>query len=143
MLRFEIHNENTGEIVRIKGLVDNGAMVSVMDRDLWDRVGHRLPPYTPSERRLHMANGATIMSTGRWTGTFRFGDVKVTNTFEIFPSQGAWSFLVGKPMLEALRATHDYVSDIIRMENTHFTSVLHNQYGNNDTIQLTFAQKQA
>ncbi|KAI8974506.1 hypothetical protein BD414DRAFT_390491, partial [Trametes punicea] len=126
MVRFEIHNEKTGEIVRVKGLVDDGAMVSVMDRNLWDRVSHRLPPYAQSERRLHMANGAMIMSMGRWTGTFRFGDVQVTHAFEIFPSQGAWSFLIRKPMLEALRATHDYTNDIIRVEDTQRTSVLHN-----------------
>ena len=125
---IEILNEETGEIVRVKGLVDDGAMVNVMDETLWKHVQARLRTAAPSLRRLRMANGAVVLSHGRWTGTFRLGRVKARSSFEIFPSGGAWSFLIGKPMLEALHAIHDYKNDVISVSNEGMQDLVKNAY---------------
>ncbi|KAI0363827.1 hypothetical protein BV20DRAFT_908972, partial [Pilatotrama ljubarskyi] len=123
---FTLHNWSTGTAVRVKGLVDDGAMVNVMDAELWPKVRHRLTAVQPSTRRLRMANGTIVPSQGKWTGIFDFNGVRVENTFEVFPSKGAWSFLIGKPLLEALRACHDYHADTITVRNQQQTAVLRN-----------------
>lgn len=128
MIRFEIVNPHTGELVRVKGLVDDGAMVSVMDAALWEKVRHRLPLAKKSIRTLRMANGATSKSEGQWKGPFKFEGVQADSAFEIFPSGGAWSFLVGKPMLEALEAVHDYGRDVITVRNGTCQAEIQNCY---------------
>ncbi|OJT13168.1 Retrovirus-related Pol polyprotein from transposon 297 [Trametes pubescens] len=104
-------------------------MVNVMDTELWKRIHSRLPATRSSERRLRMANGAIVPSEGNWKGVFEFEGVKVDSSFELFPSKGAWSFLIGKPMLEALRAHHDYSTDTIRVRNHYANATLRNQRG--------------
>ena len=94
-----LRHKQTGQAVHVKGLIDSGAMVNVMDSALWNVIWVHLQPAMPSTRVLRMANGAHVQSNGRWRGTFQFGDVMVESEFEIFPSEGAWSLLVGKPML--------------------------------------------
>ena len=44
-----------GEVVRVKVIVDGGAMVSVMCTKLWEKVKHRLGPIRKSHRQLRMA----------------------------------------------------------------------------------------
>lgn len=97
-----------GEVVRVKVLIDDGAMVSVMCANLWNVVQHRLGALLPSRRKLRMANGVVVASRGRWIGTIEWGGLKKTGAFEIFPSGGQWSFLLGKPMLALFHALHDY-----------------------------------
>ncbi|KAH9941372.1 hypothetical protein B0H21DRAFT_678751, partial [Amylocystis lapponica] len=103
----------TGEATRVKGLFDDGAMVSVMCASLWAKVRGRLGTLTASTRILRVANGAVAPSSGSWTGDIVIGGVRIRGSFEVFPSGGAWSFLVGKPLLEAFRASHDYDGDTI------------------------------
>ncbi|KAL1946364.1 hypothetical protein VTO73DRAFT_15491 [Trametes versicolor] len=76
-----------------------------------------------------MANGAIVPSEGNWQGVFEFEGVKVDSSFELFPSKGAWSFLIGKPMLEALCAQHDYSTDTIRVRDRYTNATLRNQRG--------------
>ncbi|EIW61862.1 uncharacterized protein TRAVEDRAFT_96153, partial [Trametes versicolor FP-101664 SS1] len=121
-----VRNPETGTAVRIKGLIDDGAMVNVVDADLWPQLVNRLGDARASARNLRMANGHVVASQGRWTGEFDFEGVNVRSSFEIFPSKGAWSFLIGKPMLEALRAQHDYEADTIRVRGGGRSAVVHN-----------------
>ncbi|KAH9897772.1 hypothetical protein C8Q73DRAFT_725992, partial [Cubamyces lactineus] len=104
-------------------------MVNVMDTELWKQIHTRLEPAQASDKTLRMANGATVKSQGKWRGLFDFQGVHVNSAFEIFPSQGAWSFLIGKPLLEALKATHDYESDQIIVSNDRYKTVIENQRG--------------
>lgn len=126
---FTLRNEATGTAVRVKGLVDDGAMVNVMDTELWERIKSRLKAATPSEKRLRMANGVIVPSEGKWSGAFEFEGVRVESSFELFPSRRAWSFLIGKPMLEALRARHDYSMDTIAISNKYTNAIVRNQRG--------------
>ncbi|KAI0781883.1 hypothetical protein C8Q75DRAFT_696317, partial [Abortiporus biennis] len=61
-----------------------------------------------SVRNLRMANGSIVPSTGCWIGDMVWGLVQVRGWFEVFPSGGAWTFLLGKPMLEIFCTVHDY-----------------------------------
>ncbi|KAH9924247.1 hypothetical protein B0H21DRAFT_678791, partial [Amylocystis lapponica] len=131
----------SGEATHIKGLFDNGAMVSVMCTSLWAKVRHRLGPLQSSSRILHVANGAVAPSTGFWSGVVELGGSRVSGSFEVFPSGGAWSFLVGKPLLEVFRATHHYDGDTITILHPDGTSsILTNQLGlTRDTAPLQAA----
>ena len=112
-----LRHKQTGQAVQVTGLIDSGAMVNVMDAALWKDLRVHLQPAMPSTRVLRMANGAHVQSNGRWRGTFRFGEVMVESEFEIFPSEGAWSLLVGKPMLESLKAIHDFALDTVTVHD--------------------------
>lgn len=58
-----------------------------------------------------MANGVVISSEGVWHGTIDWGGKKVCGQFEVFPSEGAWSFLLGKLLLKQFGAIHRYDTD--------------------------------
>lgn len=57
-----------GEIVRIKGVFDDGAMINAMDTVVFEKVKHRLAEVKMSDRQLRMANRALVLSGGRWQG---------------------------------------------------------------------------
>lgn len=122
-----VRNPKTGTAMRIKGLIDDGAMVNVVDAELWPQLEARLGDVRPSNRKLRMANGAIVPSQGRWEGEFDFEGINVRSSFELFPSRGAWSFLIGKPMLEALHAQHDYAADTIVVRGKGRSAVVRNQ----------------
>lgn len=102
-----------GEIVRVSAVIDNGAMVNVICRTLWDRVGHRLAQLEPSQTILRMANGMKVPSKGRWTGTVEWAGARVTGTFEMIDSGQNWTILFGLPLLRAFDAVQHYGSDVI------------------------------
>ena len=52
-----------------------------------------------------MADGHLVASMGVWTGNITIGSAKCESSFEVFDSGGAWALLVGKPLLEQLKAT--------------------------------------
>jgi hypothetical protein len=76
-----------------------------------------------------MANGALVPSVGYWEGYIRFGGVRVRASFEVFPSGGSWSFLFGKPLLEAFGAVHDYATDTIMVCGEKGPTTVSNQMG--------------
>ena len=123
---IEIHNK-TGEVVRVTAFVDSGAMTNVMCTETWQRTGRRLGKLEASHKKLRMANGTVIGSEGVWQGTIEWGGKKVCGRFEVFPSGGAWSFLLGKPLLERFGAIHRYDTDTILLRvGTHYVE-LHNK----------------
>ena len=120
---IEIHNK-TGEIVRVTAFIDSGAMTNVMCTETWRRVGRRLGNLEPSYKKLRMANGAIIESEGVWQGMIDWGGKKVSGQFEVFPSGGVWSFLLGKPLLERFGAIHRYDTDTILLRiGTHYVEL--------------------
>ncbi|KZP08552.1 hypothetical protein FIBSPDRAFT_761263, partial [Athelia psychrophila] len=102
-----------GEVVRVRAVVDNGAMCGALDSAFFKNAAGRLSALEPSRKVLRMANGAIVPSQGIWTGTTEFGGVRRVASFEVFPSGGAWAMLFGKPMLEEYNMLHDYKTDII------------------------------
>lgn len=60
-----------------------------------------------------MADGLLVPSMGVWAGMISWGPINIQTFFEVFPSRGSWSMLIGKPLLEQVRAIQDYSSDTI------------------------------
>ncbi|KIM79279.1 hypothetical protein PILCRDRAFT_74433, partial [Piloderma croceum F 1598] len=100
-----------GSVVRVRGVFDSGAMVNAMCSAVYDNIKHRLALLRPSNRRLRMADGSIVPSTGRWVGDISLGSATVACSFEVFPSGGSWGFLVGKPMQRSFRAIHNHATD--------------------------------
>lgn len=100
-----------GETVRVKAVVDDGAMCGAMDSAVFEKVAARLSTLQPSGKVLRMANGAKVASQGVWRGTVVVGGEKRQGQFEVFPSGGAWQMLFGKPLLEEFGMLHDYRTD--------------------------------
>ena len=94
-------------------MVDDGAMINVIDSEAHSRIAQRLSSLQPSNQTLHMADGSLIPSTGHGIGTFKWGPVHVETTFEVFPSGGSWQMLIGKPLLEQTCTVQEYESDTI------------------------------
>jgi len=55
-------------------------------------------------------------------------DVEIKGSFLVFDSGGGWAFLLGKPLLTALRAVHDYGEDVIKIRDNKTQVTLINQY---------------
>ncbi|KAJ7143061.1 hypothetical protein C8R44DRAFT_924855, partial [Mycena epipterygia] len=102
-----------GEVVRMRSVFDDGAMVSAIDRRVYNQIRHRLSPLGPSSRILRMADGRLLPSIGTWTGDVNVDGLTRVGTFEVFDSGGAWALLFGKPLLEAFEAVHDYKADVL------------------------------
>ncbi|KAF8437658.1 hypothetical protein L210DRAFT_3363823, partial [Boletus edulis BED1] len=102
-----------GERVRFLATVDNGAMINALDARTYEKIAGRLNQLSPSRRTLRMADGSLVRSLGVWSGAFEWGCTHCQTTFEVFPSGGSWRMLIGKPLLEQLRAVHDYEHDTI------------------------------
>ena len=115
-----------GERVRFLAIVDNGAMINAIDATAYQRTARRLNPLSPSSRKLRMANGSVISSTGTWAGTLEWGPITTHTTFEVFPSGGSWQMLIGKPLLEQVKATQDYSTDSISIPTNTTHHRIHN-----------------
>jgi hypothetical protein len=116
-----------GEIVRVRGLFDDGAMVSAMCSTVFNKIKGRLGAWKPSQRRMRMANGTVILSEARWRGTACLGDVTAEIEFEVFNSGGNWAFLFSKPSLETFKAIHNYETDTILVAGANKSCTLTNQ----------------
>ena len=102
-----------GIVTNIKGLFDDGAMVNSICKTAYATIKDKLGNLHPSSQTLHMANGACVLSLGKWVGNICLNSQSVKLTFEVFPSRGGWSLLFGKPLLKKFKAIHDYKDDTI------------------------------
>ena len=120
LMVLTLHGPNR-EQVRFLAVVDNGAMINAIDTAAFQCIARRLNPLSPSARKLRMANGSVVSSTGTWAGKLKWGPLTTHTTFEVFLSGGSWRMLIGKPLLEQVKATHDYSTDSISLpiNNTH------------------------
>ncbi|KAH7919477.1 hypothetical protein BV22DRAFT_987923, partial [Leucogyrophana mollusca] len=116
-----------GEVVRVKALFDDGAMVGAMCSTVFHKVKHRLGGWQPSTRKLRMANGTVIRSKAIWHGEITIGQVQAKGHFEVFNSGGGWQFLFGKPLLQAFKAVHEYETDVVHISNASVTNTLRNR----------------
>ncbi|KIM35431.1 hypothetical protein M413DRAFT_50694, partial [Hebeloma cylindrosporum] len=116
-----------GEVVRVWALFDDGAMREAMSTNVFQRVKHRLGLTLPSSIFLRMADGSIVKSLGTWEGEIEVEGVRVYGSFEIFDSRGSWDFLLGKRLLGAFKAVHDYGTDEVTVQGKGGLTVLKNQ----------------
>ena len=103
-------------------------MVNVIDAGIFASLKDRLSACRTSRRVLQMANGTLVASEGSWMGTVIVEGVHAVGIFEIFPSNGAWAALFGKPLLKAFWASHEYTKDTITLNNKECQSVITNDF---------------
>ena len=116
-----------GEIIRVKANFDDGALANAMSTTKFNAIKHRLGHYGPSSRRLRMADGSIVKPAAVWYGKMEIKGVQVQGSFEVFESGGNWEFLLGKPLLAAFHAVHEYTNDTVTIENEGITTTLRNQ----------------
>jgi hypothetical protein len=116
-----------GGTVQIWANVDDGALANAMSLSKFNTIKNRLGYYKPSTRWLRMADGSLVKPKAVWEGKMEIGGVQVVGSFEVFESGGNWEFLLGKPLLTALHAIHEYTNDTITIENKGLSAVLENQ----------------
>lgn len=118
-----------GEIVRIKGVFDDGAMINAIDQNVFDMVRKRLEEPKTSARVLQMANGTLIPSKGLWLGTINMMGIMREGSFKIFPSGGSWALLFGKPLLTTFGMVHHYDNDTITIPHHNGAITMPNEFG--------------
>lgn len=129
-----------GEIVRMKGVFDDGALINAIDSKLFEKVSKRLSKIEPSDKLLRMANRALVESKGVWRGTVEVGGVKRIGAFEIFPSGDSWALLFGKPLLVEFGAIHKYKGDTIVIPTAKSHVTITNEFGKTtDALTATIA----
>ncbi|KAF9061829.1 hypothetical protein BDP27DRAFT_1428524 [Rhodocollybia butyracea] len=94
-------------------LVDGGAMVSAMDKGLFEKVKNQITGWEPSVRRLCMANGVIVPATAQWREKVLLQGEEVEGFLQVFDSGGGWDVLLGKPLLKAFGAVHDFADDSV------------------------------
>lgn len=117
-----------GEIVRMRSVFDDGAMVNAIDADVFAQVRNRLSALQPSSRLLRMADGRIVGSEGVWSGMVSVDSAQMFGDFEVFKSGNAWALLFGKPLLEGFRAIHDYGPDEIEFPTENGPIRIQNQF---------------
>ncbi|KAJ7208696.1 hypothetical protein B0H12DRAFT_1242966 [Mycena haematopus] len=115
-----------GGLIWMEATFDDGALLNAIDTVTFINARGRLSELIPSRRVLRMANGALVPSIGTWRGTVVVGGVSAVGQFEIFPGSGVWQMLLGKPMLHAFSASHEYVNDTVTLRTTSGMVVLQN-----------------
>ena len=100
-------------------------MINALDAMAYENTQNRLAQLSPSSRSLRMADGSLVASLGVWSGTLEWGQAKCTTSFEVFPSGGSWRMLLGKPLLEQLRAVQDYGDNTICIKTNGVDEVFH------------------
>jgi hypothetical protein len=114
----------------VRAVFNDSAMICTMSIDIFKQVKHWLEGWLPSTRILCMANRALVPSQATWTGTFEIKGIKARGTFKVFDSSSRWSFLFGKPMLQAFKALHNYTTDTIQVRDDEHPATLTNQIAN-------------
>ena len=126
-----------GSIVRIKGVFNDGAMINAIDENVFEQVKRRLSKRGPSRRRLKMADGTLIPSKGLWKGIVEVCEVKHEGDFEVFPSNGSWALLFGKPLLTTFAMVHQYDKDTISLPQANKNITITNQFGRTNDCRWT------
>ncbi|KAG1774665.1 hypothetical protein EV702DRAFT_1237852 [Suillus placidus] len=74
-----------------------------------------------------MANGTIVPSKAVWRGEVVIAGIRTQGEFEVFDSGGGWSFLFGKPLLQAFKAVHEYETDTVRIMGEGGSATICNQ----------------
>ena len=106
-----------GHLITVKGLFDDGAMIGAMSTTLFRRIRNKLQGWHASTKYLRMANGVTEPATSSWKGRLQINTITIDVTLQVFDSGGNWDLLIGKPLLRAFNAIHDYTTDRVTICN--------------------------
>jgi hypothetical protein len=123
--------------VDIDGLFDDGAMVNAICKHTFALLRDKLGELAPSRRTLRMADGTYIPSNGCWSGDVLLGGQTVKELFEVFPSGGGWSLLIGKPLLQKFKAIHNYENDSLMIPFNGEWTTLANECAEVPTSRVT------
>ena len=118
----------TGEVIHVRALFDDGTMSSAMCTTVFHTIKHHLKGWQPSTQTLQMADGTTMKAEAEWTGTIRIRDTEITGSFLVFNSSGGWAFLLGKPLLIAFKAIHEYETNTVTIGNSNSHTTLNNRF---------------
>ena len=121
-------NTGIGGAIEVWASFDDGALANAMSLAKFNTIKHRLGYWKPSSRWLRMADGNLVKPRAVWEGRMEIEGVQFVGSFEVFDSGGNWEFLLGKPLLMALHAIHEYTNDTILIENNGVSALLKNQY---------------
>ncbi|KIJ11433.1 hypothetical protein PAXINDRAFT_15642 [Paxillus involutus ATCC 200175] len=88
-------------------------LTELLDYSMYCKNSRELGLLHQSSKQLRMADGHVEHSKGVWEGQIKWGHSTTSTHFEVFPSGRNWTTLLGKPLLEQLRAVHNYSSDEI------------------------------
>ncbi|KAJ8079743.1 hypothetical protein PM082_016565 [Marasmius tenuissimus] len=97
-------------------MVDDGAMVVGLSKEVYERVKDEIGGWGESKRWMRMADGALVPGIANWRGVVRVKGLEVEAALEVFDSGGHWDFLFGKPLLETFEAVHDYGKDTLMVK---------------------------
>ncbi|KAJ7319257.1 hypothetical protein DFH08DRAFT_819204 [Mycena albidolilacea] len=117
----------SGELVDVVATFDDCAMVNCIDTKVFEGARATLSSPDVSPRVLRMANGVLVPSGGCWRGKISVGGVSATGKWEIFSGGGAWQMLLGKPMLKAFGASHEYMDDTVTLNTVAGKVTLRNE----------------
>ena len=117
-----------GEVIRVWANFDDGALANAMSTTKFNDIKHRLGRYKPSTRWLRMADGTLVKPVAALEGKMEIKGVEVSGSFEVFDSGGNWEFLLGKPLLKAFRAVHNYTDDTVTVASGKLSATLKNQF---------------
>lgn len=136
---IELTNQ-TGEVIRVRALFDDGAMTGAMCTTVFQTIKHRLKGWRTTTQTLRMANGTIIKAEAEWEGTMRIKGVETRGSFLVFNSGGGWAFLLGKPLLAAFRAIHEYGTDTIKIGDNKNQVMLTNHFFDSRHLQVAGKQ---
>jgi hypothetical protein len=117
-----------GDMVKIDGLFNDGAMVNSICEKIFALMKYALGELAASKKALRMADGTIVPSQGRWSGEVSLGGQTANGSFEIFPSGGGWLLLFGKPLLRTFKAIHSYDDDTLKIPHNGDWTILTNKY---------------
>ena len=116
------------EIVRLKGVFDDGAMINTMDSGVFKKIEQRLSEVTPSDWLLQMADGMIMPSVGRWSGTIEVCGIQRNSMFKLFLSGGSWALLFKKPLMKTFDMEHCYADNTISLPGTEKELRMDNEF---------------
>ncbi|KAJ7060417.1 hypothetical protein C8F01DRAFT_1084159 [Mycena amicta] len=117
-----------GKLVDVTATFDDGALVNAIDSETFEVMRASISRPGTSPRVLRMANGSHVPSGRTWRGTLTVDGVSALGKFEIFPGGGVWQMLLGKPMLQTFRASHEYVHDTVKLQTASGSTTLKNEF---------------
>ena len=102
-------------------------MKNTMCATKWQTQRHRLSGLHPSRVTLSVADNRRIASKGTWMGTIDVAGTEMTQSCEVFESNGAFQVILGKPWLHSVQAIHKYDTDEITIQVQGQTTTITNE----------------
>ena len=115
------------ERVWMRAVIDGGAMLNMLCASEWEKQKDWLTLLQLSDVILSITDNHRIPSEGTWTGVMDVAGAKMTQSFEVFDSNGTFEVILGKLWLKSVQVTHHYTTDEITMTIEGRTTMLTNE----------------